>query len=321
MVCSISDNNRGAFEKIVPVDIWEKFGSEEYFFLGGYAEESGEKTAVAALVFSVTIGETDIPEFEDGELKAMDIEELAQFFELEELASSIEWLYVDEKYRMKGFATELLDAYFDIIESQQIRTVICDVPEGEDFDALVLTLEKNGLEFTYKEMFRLETTIRDLTLSDRLKALKSMANNVNGIHFLSDLGQGYFHEAIRLIETEAKPEATIHYDFIEDRDGYDLELSCLYMVDNLIKGAFLVRKLPSKRLFPVVLRSFGKYDKKACMLMLLSSLAKAAEIRDENTLVYVDCVNEFGAELVAAILPNATTMLYRRGISLAYLEE
>ncbi|MCD8069670.1 MAG: GNAT family N-acetyltransferase [Lachnospiraceae bacterium] len=284
MISSIDDNNKSAFERLMPEEQYLSLRYPSVFALGAIQEEDGERIAAGTLVFSVDEGTTN----EDEEM----------------IAARILWLYIAPEYRRRNLADQLMERFFDVMDESGVEYALCDVPMSAEYNLLCAYLEAWGFRVGLINRYDLTVELGDLFR--RKEFQKEPAVRITP---LKEVSQDVFSRFLR----SAKELPGVWQDLPLLTEEYETSVSCVYMGNNgwKIECALLVRYIGNDTLEVVLLRTLN--NQPAILMDLVRyalRIARRSYAADTN--VRVVCRSEAAASLVGGIFPDAEPLLVRR---------
>lgn len=258
------------YAHMIPEDIRWQIGRDGYFTVG--ALETGR---FAAGVLQFYVGPT-----RSGE----------------DFEASITYMYVDKTFRRKGVGTLLLMEMDRILRESGVNYRVFVMPGHGTFEGMKNFLSDYGFSFAGNNFYVYLETI-DRILSDSILKMKSDPN----VRPIQQLSQAEFREI--LAKLEEKAAADLASDFERKISNYDTAISSFYSKSDGT-GLFLVKRYPSGRLEPVLLRTIGKEAAKGVMDLIARS-ARAAKLmcRTEDK-IRIFCRTEKSEDLMQELYPD-----------------
>ena len=141
----LTENNREAFRGYISEDIFSRLSGQGVKAIGALEEtDKGETISAGALVFTVKEEE-------------------------QEIAASVQWLYVGASYRGQGIADGLMERMFDVLSFLGDYRLTCNIPETLEFDEVLLFFRSWGFDFDRTELFEYSLSIKDILRSPFLE--------------------------------------------------------------------------------------------------------------------------------------------------------
>ncbi len=181
---------------------------------------------------------------------------------------TIEWLYVDEEHRGKGYGASLMEKAFEICKENSFENINARLFRDDDFEALQLYLLQ--WEFGWTKTFPGEwnVSIGDVYTQPAVKKMVEHKGDLSGIKPLSEVSN---KELALGIKEAIESGNNMTYDCIKNRAFLDKELSVVSMARDKVNGFFLLHRY-GKVLYPVAL--WAKGDDLALAGKLIGAAAK-----------------------------------------------
>lgn len=166
---------------------------------------------------------------------------------------TIEWLYVDEDFRGKGYGGALMEKAFEIGKANSFEKINARLFKDDDFEALQLYLLQ--WEFGWTKTFPGEWNALISDVYTQPAVLKMIENkgNLSGIKPLSEVSN---KELSLGINDAVQNGYNMTYDCIKNRAFLDKEISVVSMAGDKVNGFFLLHR-SGKVLCPVALWAKG----------------------------------------------------------------
>ena len=210
--------------------------------------------------------------------------------------ATITYMYVDKNFRRSGVGTLLLMEMDRILESSGINYRVFVMPGDGSFVGMKSFLEDYGFEFRAGGVFVYSEPLAKILVDQLLK--EKVEPYVKPLQGMSQI---QFRTVLAKLEN-ASPEE-LASDFERRVTDYDPGL-CSYYATTDGSGLFLVKRYPSGRIEPVLLRTMGKDAMRGC-LMLVARSAKAAKLScGTDDLVRFFCRSEESEDLMRDLMPD-----------------
>lgn len=280
IVTTVNEENASYFTDLIAPEIASQIKTDGVFTLGALAEENGKKYAAGVLLFSIEEGNSD------GELLT---------------AAVIKWLYIDEEYRGKGAADELVSELIRIAGQSGVEHIICDIPMTAQYDELCGYFEALGFVFTITELPFLDTTLEALFEQSAFKR-PPQENVCQPLSAVSASQFKQLTERIDSLNISSEPLSS-------EKSDYDNDVSCV-CCDN--SGALLVTYFEDYGLELKSLVLFDK-DRSKAANMLLFAINAARSKYTADTELHITCHSQPGADIIDRLFSNAQPRMIRRG--------
>lgn len=307
MVIWVREKELEQFLPMIPEDMQESVISGEYLCLGGLwsdeeeentKDSAGEVTAAGVLVFSPEEGISDD-------------EEIMNVIE-------IKWIYVDEEFRQKGVANEMMQTLSEILEDNPAEGIICDVPFGSEYDLTEAFFASWGFQFELidnPEVIITKDDCRRKIGETKKKELKMHLDNpgtVEGLTAVPDIPEELFRRELHALK---EAEKTGYYDRIsEDRDAYDTDLSYAILDEGEITSLILFERLSDEELHLVMIASKSQSRVKELLFLLEYAASYYFQNYPEKTVIRLTAGTERSRNLVAKVFPDKDPIPMRRGV-------
>ncbi|MCC8140617.1 MAG: GNAT family N-acetyltransferase [Lachnospiraceae bacterium] len=284
MISGINENNKSAFERLMPEEQYLSLRQPSVFALGAIWEEGEEKIPAGTLVFRVDEGT-------DGDNEEM-------------TAARITWLYIAPEYRRRNLADRLMERFFDVMDESGVEYAVCDVPMPAEYNLLCAYLEAWGFRVGLINKYDLTTELGDLL---RMKSFQK--EPTAGLTPLKEVSQDDFSRFLK----SARELPGVWQDLPLLKEEYETSVSCVYKGNNRrkIESALLVQYIGNDTLDVVLLRTLN--SRPEILPDLIRYAIRAAEgSYAADTNVRVVCRSAAAADLIAGIFPDAEPLLVRR---------
>lgn len=285
---SIAAENKMLFGSLAPAHILDGIDREYRFGLGLFAQSEGMENvdAAGALVFDVSQSST-----ETGNI----------------VAAWIQWFYVDERYRQKGVAGQLLAELYNVLHSAGVAAIYADIPLYEGYNLLCAYLEAQDFEFHLVDKYELLITLEEICSAPNMPK-----NAVENICSISEVSAVQFKEYLSKMW---RSQETIDSRITWEKEDYEQLVSCCYMEDDQIGGALLVRRV-NDRYFEVLHMRVLEENAGALMGMMAYALGCAKGRYAQDAYVSVWCSSQQAGTVIDYLFPEHEPLLVRRGIKL-----
>lgn len=232
--------------------------------------------------------------------------------ELEDfVVANLTWLYVEEEYRQQGVATELMEAFYQIINDTMSETelipIVCDLPFPEEYDLLCAFLEEWGFEFRLIDRYTIRGPLKHFMETDSLLEEKKSKQ----VKEIGELSKKEWEELRYLLE-----ESPENLEYVEDPAIYEEKVSCVYKKNDQIAGVFLIRKVDGTILIPELLTTFDSKDSKGVRCMISYAMHSALEQYSDEIEVLINCKTKATANIIAYMYEEAEPILVRQGLNI-----
>lgn len=232
--------------------------------------------------------------------------------ELEDfVVANLTWLYVEEEYRKQGVATELMEAFYQIINDTMSETelipIVCDLPFPEEYDLLCAFLEEWGFEFRLTDRYAIRGPLKHFLENEELLEKKKSKQ----VKAFDELSKKEWEELRYLLE-----ESPENLEYVEDSALYEEKMSCVYKKNDQIAGVFLIRKVDGTMLIPELLTIFDSKDSKGVRCMISYAMQSALERYSDEIEVLINCKTKASANIIAYMYEEADPVLVRRGLNI-----
>ncbi len=291
MIIQITDTTAEAYEHMVTPEQLYPLEEPGHYCLGAVEEKDGELTAVGILIFDVLEGTNGV-----------DVD----------IAAVLNWLYVEEAYRGRGYGNALMEELYRILNGARIYPLICDVPFPAEYNGLCAFLEDWGLEFALVDKYEFRTTLGEVRRNKHFEGKKPVGKVLS----MADLNSQEWKQLKKELEKEP-----MHLEFVENPHFYDRELSCVYHSGGRIQAIFVARSYEGTILIPELLLGFTPNCSAQLYQLLLYALDKTEGKYGDDVEVLVCCQTAGSAALIDGLFPDAEPELVRRGVYIAETEE
>jgi len=193
---------------------------------------------------------------------------------------TIEWLYVDEKFRGMGAGSMLMEKIFDIAEKLRVKRVCARLNQDENFEACQLYLIQWGFSWMQTLPGEWNLTAKELFSLPFARKVLKMDADVPDILPLSEINKKDLAKAVK----EAEKEGTsILYDVAGDYKSLDPNMSVVYSKGGKICGMFLIHR-KGGILYPAAL--WAKDMDQAIISALFAGCLKSGSknLKDKDTI-------------------------------------
>jgi ribosomal protein S18 acetylase RimI-like enzyme len=213
VVTTIAEENRAAFERLMPENLSVRLNREGWFGLGGIHTVDGENRAAGALVFNIEEGSNG-----DENL----------------IAAQIQWLYVAEKFRRQGIAEALLLELFRVLEQANIAHILCDIPMDAAYNELCAYLESWGFTVSLTDVYEAELTAADFASHPAVQN----GGDGGGVIPLSKILDAHFRQYLHMMKRLPYVPDSLSAEI----RGKDETVSCVCQNNGAVEGALLVQR-------------------------------------------------------------------------------
>lgn len=209
----------------------------------------------------------------------------------------------DTTSRILVLAGESEEIKKGLLAEYRVRIAEDDVTESfyEFRDpALAALMKADGFSGQEEEAQDLAVTVSDIRkMADALK-LKNLPPYIRSIAEISPLQYRAFVKNCLFKD---------HHGLLEDlaylpKNFFETELSGCSLTDEEVHGAFLIRKMPSGKLMPLLYTAFGPDYKKDLLFMLAYCARKTPEKYPEDTIVLIRRHNDTVRNLTKKFFPE-----------------
>ena len=277
-IVDIMDLDESKYKNLLDEDIIENV--DRKFYSGLLCRESSGKKPNGGLIW----------EEQDSETKRETISEIVYFDAPDEET-----------------AAELLEEYTSIASGDNVKKTFFELNNIKD--DLKSFLKLNG--FTIQER---ESRFINITIEEALKSRFMSSDKYPGrIIPLSALSLIQFRQWISYCF--ANEECGV-YDDLDDvpMEWYDQDISCCCVDNSMILGMFLIHRMPSGALSPVLLFATGNKARMTVLHMLRFAIKTASEKYTGDTIIRVNQYKERTRLLVSNLFPDSKGEIVMAGI-------
>ena len=261
-------DNISDYDEILDEDIAESIGRE--FYCGIAASDDGER-ASGAMIWEYRNLEDDA-------------------------GASAELMYINAdskedadallaEFSEQASAENVTDVFF---ETAKLSDDAAAVFEGHDFG--LRSDESRDIVVSVSELSKLAAMVKKIP--ENIESLEE----IKEIQFMQGVTNCIFHGRKGLLED---------LEYLE-KDWFAEDLSCCVITDNKVSGLFLVHRLPSGTLMPVLLTAIGPDARRDILYMICFSAQKALSLCSPETGILVRRYNDSVRSLAKKLFPDKT---------------
>lgn len=244
---------------------------------------------------------------EDGNsLGAIGFEVTQEIYE-EKPYINVNWLYIDENHRNKGYGTDLINETKRLSKDSGINDLRAEIPYPDTYNDITRFFQKNGFDFMFTDSYEFTALLSDLDAiaikSGKVPKLETMP--------LSKVPLAIYNESILKL---AKGQLGKRADrLVLDKAEYDQDMSMAYVDRGILKGVYLAKLMPdgtieSGNLFCV------KENIGIISFNIVSDFIKAANKKcNKDTPFHIKCQRKASNKLMEFLLPNWIGDIVRKG--------
>ncbi len=161
---------------------------------------------------------------------------------------TIEWLYVDEDHRGKGYGVKLMEEVYATAKKLGVKSIRARMTMDEDFDAKQLYLLQWGFGWRDTLPGEWDVTMKDLFLQPFAKKAATSKEKIPDVKTLAEVEKRDLSEAVKRAAKEGKP---MLYNVEADRRFLDPKLSVVSYSKDKINGMLLIHRCENV-LYPVL---------------------------------------------------------------------
>ena len=267
-ITDLNVDNISDYDEILDEDIAESIGRE--FYCGIAASDDGER-ASGAMIWEYRNLEDDA-------------------------GASAELMYINAdskedadallaEFSEQASAENVTDVFF---ETAKLSDDAAAVFEGHDFG--LRSDESRDIVVSVSELSKLAAMVKKIP--ENIESLEE----IKEIQFMQGVTNCIFHGRKGLLED---------LEYLE-KDWFAEDLSCCVITDNKVSGLFLVHRLPSGTLMPVLLTAIGPDARRYILYMICFSAQKALALCSPETGILVRRYNDSVRSLAKKLFPDKT---------------
>lgn len=295
MTISVGKKEMDNFLPLVPEEMKHAVETGRYFCLGAVCEE--DEAAAGVLVFAPG-GRLLV----NGELSVM---------------IEVHWIYVLEKYRQRGFANAMMEAFADVLEDSPAEGVVVDIPFGAEYDLAEAFFASWGFEFQVVDNAQMIITKEDCrrqldTLDkEKIARIRGELQKQDGQLPVADLPDGLFVEAIRAIKRNES--SGVFDDLPEEKTYYYKDMSFAVVSKGYVTSMVLCERTMADEVTVVMVRSLLPSAGKELSRLLSTVFSQYYESCPEEMTVRLPLKLEASRKFAERLFPDKDMVIVRRG--------
>ncbi len=210
---------------------------------------------------------------------------------------TIEWLYVDSKYRGKGAGAMLMETIFEVANKLGEAKILARLPLEDDFEEMQFYLFQWG--FGWKKTLPGEWNLKVKDIYSSVFAQKSITQSYTGVKHLEEVTKKELQEAIKKAENNG---TRILYDVDKYRKYLDPKLSFVSKSKDGVNGMLLFHRAENV-VYPVVFW-IENDDPKIATNLLGTAYKKGRKILNLKDIVRITTATNKIHNYVKQLLPR-----------------